>query len=375
MLGTGLRKIAARHYLVRPTRPLMRRFLTSPFPAKAEQRLLIYGRADAISWSLVNPYFHYGAAFKRACGLEIRSRPVEEFLDCVPGPQADIVIVQPWFTEPPSRLQAAFEALRDAQTQARVIFLDSYAPTDLRLGKTVAPFIDRYLRKALFRDRSDFRRSFAGDTNLTEYYSTLFDIPAEPVDWQVPTDLIDRLGLVPNFLTADYLIRGFLGAPPDFTERPIDLHTRIATRGSPWYAAMRQRAKEVASGLEGIVRTPENRIDRAQFLTEMRQSKLCWSPFGYGELCWRDLEAFMTGAVLIKPCMDHLETRPDLYRAGETYLPVRWDFADFETVTRAALENPGLCRDIAMNAFQACRAYLTSQQFVTDSLQDLLPSA
>ena len=72
--------------------------------------------------------------------------------------------------------------------------------------------------------------------------------------------------------------------------------------------------------------TPKDRIAQMRFLEEMRQSKLCWSPFGYGELCWRDIEAYMTGAVLIKPDVSHLGSLPDLYRPHETYLPVRWDF-------------------------------------------------
>src|SRR5690606_34640674 len=127
-----------------------------------------------------------------------------------------------------------------------------------------------------------------------------------------------------------YLMDGFLNSRPDFSNRPIDLHSRIATYGAPWYEAMRRHADAVAKSIPNIQLTPSSRISQHEFLKEMRQSKLCWSPFGYGELCWRDLEAFMTGAVLIKPSMEHLDTFPDIYRAGETYLPVKWDFSDLE---------------------------------------------
>jgi hypothetical protein len=74
----------------------------------------------------------------------------------------------------------------------------------------------------------------------------------------------------------------------------------------------------------------------------------------------------MTGAVLIKPNVSHLDSLPDLYRPHETYLPVRWDFSDFEDVVRNALANPEDLRRIALTAFQACRDYLNKGRFVDD---------
>lgn len=129
---------------------------------------------------------------------------------------------------------------------------------------------------------------------------------------------------------------------------------------------MREHSERAARQIDGISLTPRNRIGRAAFLAEMQQCRLCWSPFGYGELCWRDLEAMMTGAVLIKPDMAHLETVPDLYRAGVSYLPVKWDFSDLEAVVRGALADPDGCARIAANAFAAARDYLQTARFVTD---------
>ena len=42
----------------------------------------------------------------------------------------------------------------------------------------------------------------------------------------------------------------------------------------------------------------------------MRQSKIVVSPFGFGEMCHRDFEAWGCGAVLLKPRVDHLRTLP-----------------------------------------------------------------
>ncbi|MGD9864633.1 MAG: glycosyltransferase [Pseudodonghicola sp.] len=366
-----LLRFTARHRFSRFLRPVQRQILGLPFPPRARVRILIYHHADPICWSQIYPFFRTADSLETGFGAHVRALPVQDFLTQAPGPEADVVLVQPWLSETSETIETAFARYRDRHPGARLVFLDAYAQCDLRYGRAVAPYVDLYQRKALFRDRSQFLRPFAGDTNLTDYYGGLYGIPAAPVDWHVPPALLDRLRLVPNFLTADYLAEGFLGPEPEFDDRPIDLHARVATKGTPWYAAMRSAASAAAQRLEGITRTPTDRLSRRQFLDEMRQSRLCWSPFGYGELCWRDLEAFMTGAVLVKPDMSHLETLPDLYRPGETYLPVKWDFSDLETVVRRALADPEAQRRIARTAFAAARRYLTEGCFVTDTGRDL----
>lgn len=372
-LGFLARKLAGRHWTSRFVKGCSRFLFENDYPAQAQVRLLIYHHFSDICWSLVYPFFHYAERFQQVYGLDTRLRPIESFFeDENDDVDADIVMIQPWISEPAEKLAAAFARYRGRHPLAKIVFLDSYANTDMRFGEAVGPHIDLYLRKAIFRDQSQFLRPFAGDTNLTEYYSALYGIEAEPVDWHTPKPLLDRLGLLPNFLTAPRFIEGFLGRAPDFErERPIDLHSRIEVKGSPWYAAMRAQALDSARSIDGIRLTPAERIDRRQFMDELRQSKLCWSPFGYGELCWRDLEAVMAGAVLVKPDMSHVATSPDLYHAGETYLPVKWDFSDLEEVVSNALADPARRARIAANAWAIARDYLASERFVTDMGQAL----
>lgn len=364
-IGHRLRAGASRKRLARPYDTAARAILGAGFGRGDGPRILILHHPNRICWASIHPFFHYGARIEAVHGARVRARPIDELLSDR-APEADIILVQPWFTQDIDQLAAAIARYRDRHAPRRVVFLDSFAHVDLRFGRALAPVVDLYLRKALFRDRSEFLRPRLGDTNLTEYYMQLHDIPGEVVDWQVPPALLDRLGLMPNFLTAPHLMPQFEAPCPPLQDRPIDLHARIATGGTPWYNAMREHAARVTQDMPGIVTTPQERIDQHLFLDEMRCAKLCWSPFGYGELCWRDIEAFMTGAVLIKPDMSHLDSLPDLYRAGETYLPVRWDFSDLEDVVRRALADPGMIRQMAETAFLACRDYLADDRFVAD---------
>lgn len=366
-LEAGLLNRAARRFFDPVTARAARSVLGAPFAPKADRRVLIYHHPNAICWANIYPFFHQAGALSAEYGTSIRALPISRLLEPGRKRQADLILIQPWFTEDPHRLGDAIAACRAQSPQARIVFIDSFAHTDLRFGRHVAPHIDLYLRKALFRDRQEFLLPRLGDTNLTEFYMRLYGIEeGEPVDWQVPPELLNRLGLIQNFLMAPGLSAGFMGARPDFANRSIDLNLRIAMKGTPWYSAMRRHAMQAARDLQGLSMTTENRIPHSQFMSELHQSRLCWSPFGYGELCWRDIEAFLTGAVLIKPDMSHLDTLPDLYRPGKTYLPVKWDFSDLEKVVRDALANPKMLTHMAATAFDACREYLQKQHFMHD---------
>lgn len=69
-------------------------------------------------------------------------------------------------------------------------------------------------------------------------------------------------------------------------------------------------------------------LNRRRYLDELRRCQTVISPFGYGEICFRDFEAFVVGAALIKPSVEHLTTFPEIFIPGETYLPCRWDQSD-----------------------------------------------
>ena len=71
----------------------------------------------------------------------------------------------------------------------------------------------------------------------------------------------------------------------------------------------------------------------------MRESKVVVAPFSWGEMSMRDFECFVSGGVLIKPNMSHMETFPDYYKEGETYIPVDWALSDLHEAVDRVLEN------------------------------------
>ena len=149
-------------------------------------------------------------------------------------------------------------------------------------------------------------------------------------------------------------VTGALSVPQRL--RPIDINMRFSIQGvqaNSWYHAYRQRTHAELNKLSGVRFTGAQRISFKRYLVEMGLSKIVVSPFGWGEVCYRDYEAMATKALLIKPNMDHVAVEPNLYEPHETYVPVQWDLADLREVCRRYLNNPAERARVTANAFTA----------------------
>ena len=92
------------------------------------------------------------------------------------------------------------------------------------------------------------------------------------------------------------------------------------------------------------------RVSQEEYYNKMFNSKIILAPFGYGEIVVRDLEAAIFGCALIKPSMDHIETYPNIYRDGETYMACKHDYSDLEEKIETLLGDPNKFYYITQNA-------------------------
>jgi len=85
-----------------------------------------------------------------------------------------------------------------------------------------------------------------------------------------------------------------------------------------------------------------------EYYNYLYNSKIGVSPFGWGEITWKDFELFMNGSILLKPDMNHLNTWPDYFISNKTYIPYKWDalnlndlidelFSDIDAYNKIAL--------------------------------------
>ncbi len=136
---------------------------------------------------------------------------------------------------------------------------------------------------------------------------------------------------------------------------------------------MREVARTAAVTLPGVTTVAEGRVSQSQFFAELRRSKLCFSPFGYGEVCWRDYEAIFSGSLLLKPHMDHVRLTPSIFVPGETYVPIAWDCSDYAEKVRQHLSDARRRQEIAAHAFDVIRRYILSTS-VVDELEPMFTS-
>ena len=108
------------------------------------------------------------------------------------------MLFQCWFNIDGDLLERTLDAVRNANPEATLDFIDGFAPNDLRLARHVDPYIRFYLKKSLFKDRSEHARVWRGDTNLTEYAADLFELDTASVDYGVPETILPKLRLSPG---------------------------------------------------------------------------------------------------------------------------------------------------------------------------------
>ena len=334
------------------------------------KRILILSETDAICQSQIFPFHFYLPEFQRAGQYELREVPTARFEarpERAPA-AADIVLVQTWYDLTREHCDELFAKIRRWHPSAKIVVLDPSAPTDLRLAEMLNRHVDLYVKKHVLRDRSRYGQATLGDTTLEDFYGSHFGIERPPTTFVVPPGFLNKLVVGPSFFTSSKMLPHFHAVPFRQAAAPtIDVHARLAFKGSSWYSAMRQLAVD---RVEALARTDGLRVESRigvkprVYMAELRSSRLCFSPFGYGEVCWRDYEAVMCGAVLIKPDMSHVETEPDIFRPWQTYAPVAWDFSDLPDVAARTLRDADNSRRMAARAYECLSGYAKSGRFV-----------
>ncbi len=335
--------------------------------------LLFLYYPNAIAESQLYPFHVSRKILRKLLGLELKVCPVGSWgqLEMTESSQPKVIIVQTHFHIAAQDLDDLFSQLKASCPQAKIIFFDWFAASDLRLASTLDPFIDTYVKKTVFMNIDQYRASYFGDTNLMDYYGHLYQCEHQRQQYKVPESIDQKITTGIGFISAPYLYSLFSWAEMPKNQRPIDLNARFASRGSGWYNAMRSAALNKASALSTDYAVAQGSLPRAKYLLELGRSKITFSPFGYGEICWRDYEAMALGSLLIKPDMSHLKVNPDIFIPYETYIPLAWDLSDFDGKVVHYLNSPAERLRITRNAYEVGHQFVRQRQFI-DHVKDLV---
>ncbi len=258
----------------------------------------------------------------------------------------------------------------------RVLWFDNRDSTGTTQFE-VLPFVHKYCKKQLLKDRSLYQRVFYGERIFTDYmyrqYNVCDDKP-ETSMVRLNSSQSEKLVLSWNIAYSDYLsgtrIERFFNAffrgsrQPLFFEnsnRTYLLQARYSTDYCSNVVAFQRRSllKVLDKLSDGSIRV--GKLHQRKYRTELIQTEAVLSPFGWGEICARDFEAMIYGCALIKPNVSHLETWPDIFWPGQTYIPLPWDIERTQTILEEVLSNKSLLRTVAETGQQVFKEFWGEQ--------------
>ncbi len=296
---------------------------------------------------------------------------------CLNRDRNPVLVMVRWFLKPDHVDLELMRRLRERYR--RIIFFHDDAGGGIPRAQ-VLPFVDRFYQKALFKDRSLYLRSLYGkelfsDLSHREYgINDPYPFRREPVrdplqldklklSWNIGIGQFPKYKYKQRFAVAlarliDLrLVRWFhskverhdVVSVTDGNGRDIPVHARLGLVSQPSLAHHR---RIILEKIKGDNRFLVGETGQRQYNNELVRSKIVLSPFGWGELCFRDFEAVFSGALLLKPDMSHLETWPDVFVDGETYVSFSWDAENLLAKTDEILENEDKRKYIAKNAYK-----------------------
>jgi len=106
------------------------------------------------------------------------------------------------------------------------------------------------------------------------------------------------------------------------------------------YNGPRRKLFEEVNKLKVNLITTEKtgKIDKEKYMQVLYNSKLCISPFGYGEVNIREVECLITGTPIIKPNIDCVKSTPFVY-GGDMSVDCKSDYSNIKEVVDFALSN------------------------------------
>jgi hypothetical protein len=244
-----------------------------------------------------------------------------------------------------------FKRLRDHYE--KIIYFED-TPDPRKIMVNAIDYADIYYKKSLLRDMSLYKKEYYSETVFGDYYHNAYGIQDDKslISRPLREDQIKKLRLAWNLGIGQYprtrirqvlckrieklelidLFPLFLGHPKNYhikKDKP-NLICPMRFRGGVESKAIdyqRVFFSEIAKKKQDLFMF--GKVSLAHYNKEIRGAKITFSPFGLGEVCFRDFEAIINYSLLLKPDMDHLITWPDVYKKDETYIPLKWDGSDF----------------------------------------------
>jgi hypothetical protein len=105
-------------------------------------------------------------------------------------------------------------------------------------------------------------------------------------------------------------------------------NTDHGSRNDNFYTQHRQSLDDMLKQLQEDYNVVRDQRPFEIYIKELQNSKIGISPFGMGEVCFRDFENIQYGTILMKPDMSKINTIPDIYKDEDTYIAVNYNWSN-----------------------------------------------
>ena len=237
----------------------------------------------------------------------------------------------------------------------RLIYCDNEA--SLFINNQVYKYVDFYLKSKLPSNKNYYNLQYYGLRSFTDFYHKKFKVEDETVAYsnKIPFNNQKKNMLGWNNGICDYSLFSNLRRKIFSITKIIRLlefgcknnikKNNLSSRISQNYSrnTINFQRDFILKNFSYVKDT--ERVNKLKYFKELSQSYSSLSPFGWGEICYRDFEIFYNSSMLIKPTMNHIKTWPDYYKHEDTYLGFSWDFSNFDNIL-SKIDNKEYCINI-----------------------------
>jgi hypothetical protein len=285
-----------------------------------------------------------------------------------------ILFISPRWNIGCDEIKHLIQASRSIESIKKTVFVDTCDATSTPYLPLLAD-VDLFVKPYLFRDTSLYLREFVGGHIFADFL-------VKKLGWEIngwhfgscaKKEQLGKLRVGWSYgVSRRYRALANLAklVPMPWALRRTDVNRRfcpVQRSVQEWYEQYRDMVSKKVEQIGGQFKiSGYERVRYSRYFLELMTSKIALSPFGWGEVCIRDYEAVACGALLMKPDVSHLSTRPDIFKANETYVSIKWDLSDLAEKIDYYLSHPGDASRIAEAGHQSLLKYFKQNEFLED---------
>jgi hypothetical protein len=293
-------------------------------------------------------------------------------------------------------LNIASELLELRKNFSKIIYFDDSAASSVVIFSAF-PYVDQYWKRSCLSDTSLYEKKFYGGHLFSHYYHSEFgiddgnqiffnsvinnkiDLNKLKISWNIGigiyplngNSILDKhyplvrriitgMSILPSIEPIYFLISHYIKKMKEELKKEICFNSKLRKFSSRFHSPNYRNSVSYQRNLL-LKKIKENKNflighkSKRDFTQEIYEVFGVLSPFGWGEICYRDFEAALGGSYLIKPDMSHISTWPNIY-SKNMYYSLSWDFSDLDNLDYL-FEKAKECED---SVNRARKEYLSS---------------